>query len=75
MSIMFRAAGFDEVINKNDLNFQDMHDLLKHSHRAFGVDRNRLKAKGYGKTQLLTPEMPDTPVNRRVQVANVGATQ
>jgi len=39
----------------------------------FGVERDRLSAKGYGKSQLLDPARPEDGVNRRVQIVNTGA--
>ena len=39
----------------------------------FGINAERLSAKGYGKLQLLDPEHPEDGVNRRVQVINATA--
>src|SRR6185503_7416153 len=38
----------------------------------YGVDPQRVKAVGYGKTQLLDAANPASGVNRRVQVVNDG---
>jgi OOP family OmpA-OmpF porin len=39
---------------------------------TFGVDPSRLEAVGLGEEALLDPRKPDDPVNRRVQVINIG---
>lgn len=38
----------------------------------YGIDAERLKAVGYGKTRLLDTANPNSGVNRRVQVVNEG---
>ena len=38
----------------------------------FGVDSSRLQAVGRGEDALLDPDHPTSPVNRRVQVVNMG---
>jgi outer membrane protein OmpA-like peptidoglycan-associated protein len=40
----------------------------------FGVDSSRLQAVGRGEDALLDPDHPTSPVNRRVQVVNMGGT-
>jgi outer membrane protein OmpA-like peptidoglycan-associated protein len=37
-----------------------------------GVDASRLQATGRGEENLLDPDHPTSPVNRRVQVVNMG---
>jgi outer membrane protein OmpA-like peptidoglycan-associated protein len=37
-----------------------------------GVDAARLQAVGYGSEHLAVPERPDDPVNRRVEIRNLG---
>jgi len=39
---------------------------------SLGVDAQRLEAIGRGQTSLLDPAHPESPVNRRVQVVNLG---
>jgi OOP family OmpA-OmpF porin len=39
---------------------------------TFGVDPSRLEAVGLGEEALLDPRKPDDPINRRVQVINIG---
>ncbi len=43
----------------------------------FGIDANRLAARGFGKQRLFDPSRPEDGVNRRVQVLNtsVGASR
>ncbi len=43
-------------------------DLVK----TYGIAANRLEAVGRGEQQLLDPSHPDSPVNRRVQIVNLG---
>jgi OOP family OmpA-OmpF porin len=38
----------------------------------FGVDPSRLEAVGFGEEQLRDPQHPDSAVNRRVQLINIG---
>ncbi len=40
----------------------------------FGIDAQRLSAKGFGKSYLLDPSRPEDGVNRRVQILNITAT-
>lgn len=40
--------------------------------RQYGVEASHLKVEGYGRTKLLDPENPQSAINRRVQVANLG---
>jgi outer membrane protein OmpA-like peptidoglycan-associated protein len=37
----------------------------------FGIDPERLAAKGYGKHKLIDPAAPDSPRNRRVEVVTL----
>lgn len=39
-----------------------------------GVDTGRLDAVGYGSEQPLTPDHPDDPANRRVEIRDLGPT-
>jgi OmpA-OmpF porin, OOP family len=40
---------------------------------ANGVDAGRLEAVGYGSEQPLTPDRPEDPANRRVEIRDLGA--
>lgn len=37
-----------------------------------GVDATRLDTVGYGSEQLLTPDRPEDPSNRRVEIRDLG---
>jgi outer membrane protein OmpA-like peptidoglycan-associated protein len=39
----------------------------------FGLPRERLLGRGYGKTYLADPEDPRNPINRRVEILNLGS--
>lgn len=39
---------------------------------ASGLDASRLDTAGYGSEQLLTPDRPDDPQNRRVEIRDLG---
>ncbi len=41
--------------------------------REYGIQATRLKVEGYGRSRLLDPANPDSVVNRRVEVTNLGA--
>jgi outer membrane protein OmpA-like peptidoglycan-associated protein len=45
-------------------------DYLVRVHR---IETRRLRVDGFGFSQLLDPEHPDSPVNRRVQISNLGS--
>jgi outer membrane protein OmpA-like peptidoglycan-associated protein len=74
----FEISGHTDAKGNDDYNMalstKRAEAVVSYISEKFGVDRNRLKAKGYGKTQLLDPANPEAGVNRRVQVANVGAS-
>lgn len=38
----------------------------------YDIDPSRLQAVGYGKSRLIAPDQPDSSVNRRVQIINLG---
>jgi len=42
--------------------------------KNFGVKDFRLESVGYGKERLLDPDHPTSPINRRVQLVNLGRT-
>jgi len=39
----------------------------------FGLPRDRLVGRGYGKAYLADPEHPRNPINRRVEILNLGS--
>jgi outer membrane protein OmpA-like peptidoglycan-associated protein len=38
-----------------------------------GIEPGRLQSTGEGESKLLTPDRPEDPVNRRVEISNLGA--
>ena len=48
---------------------QSVADYLSRQH---GIDAGRLSVEGLGRSQLLDPTHPESAVNRRVQVVNLG---
>lgn len=40
----------------------------------FGLPRERLVGRGYGKTYLADPDDPRNPINRRVEILNLGSS-
>jgi outer membrane protein OmpA-like peptidoglycan-associated protein len=47
-------------------------EAVKHFLVANGLDARRLQAVGYGSDQPLTPDQPDDPRNRRVEIRDLG---
>jgi outer membrane protein OmpA-like peptidoglycan-associated protein len=47
-------------------------ESVKHFLVANGVDAGRLEALGYGSEQPLTPDHPEDPANRRVEIRDLG---
>jgi outer membrane protein OmpA-like peptidoglycan-associated protein len=47
-------------------------DSVKRFLVANGLDRSRLDTIGYGSEKLLTPDRPDDPQNRRVEIRDLG---
>lgn len=41
--------------------------------RQHGIDAQRLTVEGFGRSQLLDPANPESAVNRRVQITNLGS--
>jgi outer membrane protein OmpA-like peptidoglycan-associated protein len=47
-------------------------EAVKHYLVGKGVDAARLETVGYGSEHLLTPDRPDDPSNRRVEIRDLG---
>jgi outer membrane protein OmpA-like peptidoglycan-associated protein len=47
-------------------------EAVKHFLVAKGVDASRLDTVGYGAERLLSPDRPDDPRNRRVEIRDLG---
>jgi outer membrane protein OmpA-like peptidoglycan-associated protein len=64
------ARGGDAYnLNLSRLRARAVADYLKQQH---GIDARRLVVEGFGRSRLLDPANPDSAVNRRVQVTNLG---
>ena len=73
----FEIAGHTDGVGEDSYNAtlserraQAVVDYLSEN---FGVPRERLVGRGYGKTYLADPEDPRNPINRRVEVLNLGS--
>lgn len=64
------AKGAD-AYNLN-LSRQRAQSVAEYLSRQHGVDMKRLSVEGFGRTQLLDAANPESAVNRRVQVVNLG---
>jgi outer membrane protein OmpA-like peptidoglycan-associated protein len=62
------AVGGDEFNQK--LSERRAEAVRNYMIAQYGIEANRLTAKGYGKLQLLDPERPEDAVNRCVQIIN-----
>lgn len=49
-------------------------DAVKQFLIANGIEGSRLQTAGYGAEQLLTPDRPEDPSNRRVEIRNLGVS-
>ena len=47
-------------------------ESVKRFLEANGIDAGRLESTGYGEDRLLTPDAPESPANRRVEIRNLG---
>ena len=73
----FRIAGHTDArgsdaynLNLSKLRARSVADYLVRQHR---IDARRLSIEGYGRSQLLDPDNPESAVNRRVQITNLGS--
>ena len=71
-----RIAGHTDAKGSDSINLalskqraQSVADYLAKQH---GVDAKRLDVAGFGRTQLADPANPESAINRRVQVVNIG---
>lgn len=72
----FRIAGHTDARGSDAYNLtlsrqraQSVADYLVRQHR---IDERRLSIEGFGRTQLLDPNNPESAVNRLVQITNLG---
>ena len=71
-----------EVAGHTDARGSDAYNLVLSKQRAraaadylvreHGIDAKRLTVEGFGERQLLDPANPESAVNRRVQITNLG---
>lgn len=72
----FRVAGHTDARGSDAYNLtlsrqraRSVADYLTGEHH---VDKQRLTVEGFGRSQLLDPANPESAVNRRVQITNLG---
>lgn len=72
----FRVAGHTDArgsdaynLGLSKLRARAAADYLVRTHR---IDAQRLSVEGFGRRQLLDPANPESAVNRRVQITNLG---
>jgi OmpA-OmpF porin, OOP family len=72
----FLIIGHTDAVGNREANFklsQERADAIKAALiNPFGIDRRRIAAVGLGEEQLFDAAHPDSAVNRRVQLINVG---
>ena len=56
-----------------NLSRQRARSVAEYLLRQHGIDANRLVVEGFGRSRLLDPANPESAVNRRVQVTNLGS--
>ena len=73
----FRIAGHTDARGSEAYNLtlsrqraRSVADYLQSQHH---IDAKRLSIEGFGRSQLLDPANPESAVNRRVQIANLGS--
>lgn len=74
----FEIAGHtDGVGNENynaSLSERRAQAVVNYLSENFGLPRERLVGRGYGKTYLADPDDPRNPINRRVEILNLGSS-
>jgi outer membrane protein OmpA-like peptidoglycan-associated protein len=73
----FRIAGHTDARGSDAYNLtlsrQRARSVADYLIRQHGIDSQRLQVEGFGKRQLLDVADPESAVNRRVQVTNIGS--
>lgn len=71
----FELAGHTDAIGSDrynaGLSARRAQAVAGYLAERFGIDPQRLAAKGYGKRKLIEPTAPDSPRNRRVEVVTL----
>ena len=65
------AKGSDKY--NDDLSARRAAAVRDHLIKTYGIQPDRLAAQGFRKRQLLDPSKPEDPINRRVEVVNLGS--
>jgi outer membrane protein OmpA-like peptidoglycan-associated protein len=71
-----RVAGHTDARGSDAYNLalskQRAQSVADYLVRVHGIDAQRLSVEGFGRTELLDPNHPESAVNRRVQITNLG---
>ena len=73
----FRVAGHTDARGGDTYNLtlsrQRARSVADYLMRQHHIDAQRLSVEGFGRSQLLDPANPESAVNRRVQITNLGS--
>jgi len=73
----FRVAGHTDARGSDAYNLvlsrQRARSVADYLVRQHHIDARRLSVDGFGRSQLLDPANPESAVNRRVQITNLGS--
>ncbi|MEM8665562.1 MAG: OmpA family protein, partial [Pseudomonadota bacterium] len=71
----FRIAGHTdgrgEAGYNRDLSMRRARTVVRHLTRYYSIAPERLFPEGYGESQLVYPDDPANPINRRVEIINL----
>ena len=73
---VFFLAGHTDAVGSDasnlDLSKRRADRVRNYLIDQFGISPRRLITKGYGESRLLLPNDPNSPLNRRVEITNIG---
>ena len=73
----FEIAGHTDGVGNEQYNAtlseRRAQAVVEYLSENFGLSRERLLGRGYGKAYLADPEDPRNPINRRVEILNLGS--
>jgi outer membrane protein OmpA-like peptidoglycan-associated protein len=73
----FEIAGHTDGVGDDNYNAtlseRRARAVVDYLSQNFGLPRERLLGRGYGKTYLADPNDPRNPINRRVEILNLGS--
>jgi outer membrane protein OmpA-like peptidoglycan-associated protein len=73
----FEIAGHTDGVGNEQYNAtlseRRAQAVVNYLSENFGLPRDRLLGRGYGKAYLADPEDPRNPINRRVEILNLGS--